>query len=175
MIMSNNTELDILYQKYQKARDQADRAYDEMQSALSDRRKAREKMNNQFKRKEQNDAHYYTIWKAFRRIHNNNNGLIEALGHEALYANETRRKAIFDEITELSREIQEAKKEAKRRAPQTDKIAHRRAEYRYEQAKTRHEIAQTKYEQAERYCEQCRVDYERAKAAYEASTNQPPN
>lgn len=175
IVVSNNPELDYYYQKYQTAREQADRAYDEMQSARQANHDAREDRNRKRHIMLKHAAHYDTIWSRFYHLRNCNKARIETLQHEAKYADSSRRTAINDEIEELAQEIDTAKSEAKRRASKASKTAFYQAEFVLERTRTRYEIATTKYERAEYYCKQCEADYERAKATHEAYVNQPLN
>lgn len=173
--MSNNPELDYYYQKYQTAREQADRAYDEMQSARQANHDAREDRNRKQHIMTKHEGHYDTVWNQFHHLRNCNKARIETLRHEAEYADDTRRAAIHKEIDELIQEINTARREAIRRASKAYKIAFHQADYFLDKARKRYEIAKERYERAEHYCKQCEDNYERAKAMYEAHTNRSPN
>lgn len=175
IVVSNNPELDYYYQRYQTAREQADRAYDEMQSARQANHDAREDRNRKRRIMLKHAAHYDTIWNRFYHLCNCNKARIEVLRHEAKNATASRCAAIDAEIDELNQEINDAKNEAKSRASRANKNAFHQAEYVLERIRVRYEIATTKYERAEYYCKQCEADYERAKATHEAYVNQSPN
>ena len=170
--MSNQIELNALFDKYQEAKEQADRAYDIMQSALKAKQDARKDMNQKYDWMEKNSGHYYTIWSRFRRFRNNNNARIETLHHIAKFADKARRDAIEIEVQELLKEIKDAHAEAKRRAPKTNKNAYYQSAYVFERTRNYYETTKGKYEYLQSICNQRKSDYEKARAKSESEDNQ---
>lgn len=164
--MLQNIDLDSLFQKYQNTRKRADQAYDIMQAAHDELKKARQDLNHCSKIKEYNDMRYYTIWDAYHRIRDNNHSRIDALRHEAKYASEDRRLAIEDEIHDLIAENKAASLEAKKRAPKTVKHNYYHTEYVYKKAVDRYQVAKSKYQRLENLCDRYKADYDYAKELY---------
>ena len=170
--MSNQVDLDILYEKYQVAKQRADRAYDIMQSLLKEKQLRRKEMNQKLDRMEKTSNHYYTIWSEFHRFRHNNNARIETLRHIAEHASQSRRDAIATEIDELLQEIRDAHDEAKRRANKTAKNVYYQSVYVFEKTRERYEIAEERYRRLKAFCDQTKADYDQAKAESESEDNQ---
>ena len=172
--MSQAQALDTLYAKYQEAEDRADYAYMVMQADWTERQNAREKMNQAKEQMKQLDAHYYTVWGQYNNLRDSNNHRIETLQHEAKYASKSRQDEIDAEISELLREIRNAKREAKKKATIRHKTFYRQAERAFHKAKVHHEDSMMEYEYYKAMSDKYKAMYDQAKANYDKD-NQPPN
>jgi len=83
-------------------------------------------------------------------------------GHE----HKARRDELNNEVSELIREIKDAKQNAEWSAPKTDSSAYKSARSRFEQAKTRHESAEAEFKRLKSVRDSLKREFESAQAEH---------